>query len=289
MASYSNTTLSPLTIDKKWDMDLLEARYAASVMLAHVLNKSDKVSKSGEVVSIQIKPKYTTGTVAAGGGFTPLATAPTQANITVNTWAYVAVEIDKQAEAQSFWDPTNEFPTNAGKALSVDYDVALLALHSSVTGAQVGDPNTPAGFDDGSARTAILRLANANIITQDSVEDLSFVLTPGAWLTGWLSKLELTAAYATGLQKSLQISGSKTPIMGIPAFQSTCIATVSGVRKCLLLHKQAMGIAMQRDHEYKLVDRAAANVLGKVAVVDSLYGTAIVRADHAVVINVPDN
>lgn len=288
MSVYTNTTLTGLTIDRKWDMDLLEARYAASVVLPRVLNKSEKVSKSGEIISIQIKPKYTSQIVAAGGGFTPVNTPPTQANITVGTWRAVPVEIDKQAEAQSFWDPTTSFGTDAGKVLATDIDTDLLALHSGLDElTPVNEEGSPSGFDDQTARTALLRIVDANIANeQTGFEDLSFILAPVAWYQGWLSKTELTAAYATGLPKSLQTTGAKTPILGVPAFMSTVVATVGSARKCVLIHRQAWGCAMQRDHEFKVADRTAANVLGKVAVVDSLYGVATIRADHGVVINV---
>lgn len=283
MASYANTALANITIDLKWDQDLLMARYANSVIMPRVLNKSAKVKQSGQRVSIQIKAKLTTGTVATGGGFTPSAPAPTQANVDVNTWKYVAIEIDDQAKAQSFWDPNSDFPSDAGKALAVQYDIDLAALQSTLTGlAAVGDPATPEAFDDIAARTAMLRLANANI----PMDDLSFILPPIAWFQGWLAKTELTAAYATGLPKSLNNTAAKQPILGVPAFITTVLATSGTAIKGMLIHKEAFAIAFQMEHEYRLVDRTPAQVFSKMGCTESLYGVATIRSDHGVVINV---
>lgn len=283
MAAYSNTTLANITIDLKWDMDLLEARYANAVIMPQVLNKSDKVKTSGQRVSIQIKAKLSTGTVAAGGGFTTSAPAPTQANVDVNTWKYVAIEIDDQAKAQSFWDPNSDFPKDAGKVLAVQYDTDLAALHTFFTGlTAVGDPASPEAFDDVAARIALLRMANANV----PLDDLNFFLPPVAWYTGWLAKVELTAAYATGLSKSLQNTKEKPPILGVPAWITTVLATVGTSTKGLLLHQQAMAIAMQLEHEYRLVDRSPALVFSKVGCTESLYGVAGIRNDHGIVLNI---
>src|SRR3990167_4470300 len=103
MASYANTALSGITIDLLWDMKTLEARYANSVIMPHVLNKSTIVAKHGEQVGIPIKAALTVGSVGSGGSFTPAAPAPTVANVVLNTWVQVSIEIDDQAKAQSFW------------------------------------------------------------------------------------------------------------------------------------------------------------------------------------------
>lgn len=284
MAVYANTDLASITIPIEWDHEVLQARYATGVIWPKVLNRSEVVKGQGSQITIPIKGRLTAGTVTAGtGAFVPQAVAPTTANIVLNTWVQVAVEITDQAKAQSFWDPTSDFPKDAGAAMSVRYDQDLAALYSTLTGlTAVGNEATPEAFDDGAARAAILRLANANV----PKNNLSFFLPPVAWYAGWLAKVELTAAYATGESKSAMTTGLRTPILGVPGYESNLLTTVGTAIKGLLLHKEAFGVGMQLNNETKMADRTSALLLSKVAVMSSLYGVLTVRNDHGVVINV---
>lgn len=287
MTVLSNSELTGITIDRKWDTKLLAARYASSVIMPLVLNKSDMVKDSGEIISIEIEPSLSSGTVtAATGAFTPAAPTPSLVNITVNTWKYVAIEITRQAEVQSFWKTDSWFPGAAAKRLAVDYDTDLAALHGSVAAGNTIGATDPGIFDDTMARAGLLRLSDTNV-PKDS---LTYVLPPVALYSGWYSKEVLTAAHSTGFKKNINISGEMPSILGVPVRESTTIATdtISGisVRKALLLHKQALGIGMQLNHSYKLVDRESAGFLSKAGVTNSLYGVAVVRSDHFIVFNV---
>jgi len=284
MAVYTNGTLSN-SINREWDKNLLFARYATSTIMPRVLNKSSMLSRSGEIVSIDIEPAFTVGTVtAATGAFTPTNTAPTQINITVDQWKYASAEITRQAGKQSFYDPTKDFGTPAGKALAVQQDADLAALYSSVASANNVNPSDPQQFDDTLARISMLRLADANV----PLDGLSWILHPAAFYTGLLASVGFSAAYATGLDKSTLITGQKTDILGVPIFITTVVATttVGGttVRKGMLLHREALGIATQLNHEYELASRVGAGFLADVAVVSDLYGTKVVRDDHFCVV-----
>lgn len=281
MAAYDNAALNNITIDIKWDMDALEARYATGVIFQRVLNKSQNVKKSGLRVSIPIEPVYSSGTVTqATGAFTPAATAPTQANIDLNIWSYVATELTDQAQVQSFWDPTSKWGTIAGKVFATDYDGALAGLHTSLTSyVDVGGSTlAPNSFTEVEAGIAMLRLANAKI----PKSELSWILPAEAFYKGYGIKPELTTAYATGLPKSVLTTNFRLPIFGVPAYESVLLKTVDNAKIGLLLHKQCLGIAWQEDNEYKLADRTPALILSKVAVSQSLYGDAVIRADHGI-------
>ena len=285
MAVYANNTLTN-TINVAYDMALLKARYATAVIMPRVLNKSGLVSKSGETINIEIEPTFTTGAVtAATGAFTPTNVAPTQAIITVNQWRYASVEITEQAAQQSFYNPIDSFATPAGKALAIDEDSDLAALYSSVVAANDINGNAnPQSFDDTLAREAMLRLADSNV----PLEGLSWVLPPIAFWKGWLAQPNLTPAYASGLGKSMLITGQMSEILGVPAFQSTVISTVNvggvSLRKGMLLHKESLGIATQLNHSYKTASRVSNLFLSDVAVVAHLYGTQVIRDNHYAVV-----
>lgn len=271
-------------------MDLLQARYANAVIMPRILNKSEKVKTSGSQVSIQIRQKLTVGNVAAGGGYTPQAPAPTQANVVVNTWKHVSIEIDDMAKAQSFWDPNSDFPKDAGKALGVQEDTDIALQFPNLNGlGVVGDFNNPTAFDDVAARSSVLRLANANV----PIEDMSFILPPIAIYMGWMAKTELTAAYSTGLPKNLNTAGYKPtatiPLVGVPSYMTTVLPVSANALVGALLHREALAIAMQLEHDYALVDRKPALVLSHAGVTQDLYGIAVIRADHAVRIAIAQN
>lgn len=285
MAVAHNTTLTN-TIAQKWDMDVLKARYATAVIMQRVLNKSALIMKQYDTVEINIAPNLTTGTVGAtSGSFTASNNACSKVNIICNIWAYCAEQTTDQARIQSFWTAENEFPKQSGAAFSKDYDSNLAGLYSGLTGlTEVGSDSSPEDFSPEAAATAMLRLANANIPT----DNVSWILPPTAYYKGWLSNTQLTAANSMGVPKNVLTTGYKSNILGSPMYLSTVLSQAGSgnAYKGLLLHKEALGIAMQLNNSYKLVDNAAAGTLLHTAIAQSLFGVATIRSDHGVVINV---
>ncbi len=284
MAVYDNGALNNITIDVKWDKDVLEGRYAIGVIMQRILNKSQIVKESGYTVVIPIEPTYAAGVVtAATGAFTPVNTAPTNANVVLNVWQYHSVEITDQSQMQSFWDPTkSNFGKIAGKVLGVAVEDNLAALFASLTGlGTIGDPEAPDPFDQDVAAGALL-LAENNNIPKDS---MSFILPPSAYYSGLFTKPELTAAYATGLPKSVLTTGYRVPLFGTPSYSSNRLSLAgsgSQSRVAALIHKEALAVAFQADNKYEVASRVPANFLSTVAVAQSLYGSVVVRNNHGI-------
>ena len=285
MAVYDNAALQNITIDQKWDRDVLEGRYATGVIMQRVLNKSALVKDSGYNIVIPIEPVYAAGTVtSATGAFTPVNTAPTNANILINVWQYHSVEITDQAQLQSFWDPTKStFGKIAGKVMGVAVEDNLAALFNSLTGlGTVGtDPSAPDPFGQEQAAAALLLAENA-YIPRDS---MSFILSPSAFYAGMFQKPELTAAYATGLPKTVHTTGYRMPLFGVPTYSSARLANAGQANQSkvgALIHKEALAIAFQADNKYEVASRVPNLFLSTVAVAQSAYGSAVIRSDHGV-------
>lgn len=285
MASFSNTELNA-TVDEKWDQDIEDARYANGVFLNRIANKSARVVKSGDILHVTIKQRYTVGDVGANGAFTPQVWTSNSVPITVNQYKQVAVEVEDLSAAQSFWNPDSDFPTDAGKAYAEYYDTLIAGQYASFNAlAEVGNSASPTAFGKQHMTTAMLRLSDANI----PEENLSFFLPPIGWFSGLLNEVQFTAADQSGQSKNVLTSGYQFSLLGVPFYKSTTIATVVGaatVRKGLLLHKSAMGIAFQKNNEIKRAERTAALVASSVILVKSLLGIAVIRSDHGVVINI---
>ena len=74
-------TEADVLIPEIWDMEVLQARYAASVIMQRVLNKSALVKDKGDIIHIPIRPKLTAGTVSSVGAFTPVAATYTEIQV----------------------------------------------------------------------------------------------------------------------------------------------------------------------------------------------------------------
>ena len=280
MASYSNTELNA-TIPEIWDMELEDARYATAVIMPRISSKSDKVSKSGDIVHVTIDARLTAGNVGSNGAFTPQVTTPTSVAITVDQHKQVAIELEDKTDAQTFWDPFSRFPKSSGAALAEQYDTDIGALHGDITTNVIGS-SSPVTFDKTAFLGAMLKLANTNI----PKTSLSFILPPIAFYSGLLLDTQFTSASDSGQPKNVLTTGYQFNLLGVPFYLSTLLTTSGTSIKSFLLHKSALAIAMQINNKYKYADRTAALVLSKVGVVESLYGVKTIRESHAVLINV---
>ena len=279
--SYDNTALNS-TIDEKWDMDLEEARYANAVIMPRITNRSSIVKKSGDTINVTVKGKYAANDVGSGGSLTTQTISLTSVPILIDKHKEVTAETEDKAMAQSFWNPESDFPVDAGKAMAEQVDTDIANLYSDLTTNVIGSEASPVEFDDVPLRAAMLKLADLNI----PLTELSWLLPPVAFYKGLFTQDRFTDADRAGLPKNVLTTNFRFPLLGVPAFESTLLATVGESRKAMLLHKSAMAIAMQLNNTFKRADRTASLVLSSVVSVNSLYGVKTIREDHGVLVNV---
>lgn len=310
MASFADTNAAAVE-NQVWDTQVLQARFGKAVISKVILNKSELVSDSGQIIHIPIKPRFSGGDVTQStGAFTPEAPTLTDVQVNVNTWKYVSVEIVEKTSKQSIVTLETELPSQFGERLAEFYDIDLANLFGSFTGFDgvtgglgLGTPGTGIDFDDSTATAAVAFLRRRNI----PLDGLSWILPIEAWYYGWLLKERLTTAYATGLDKSVIITNSRQPIFGIPAMESNLLngttavddssvslnpasgPNVAGTTAAFLVHKEAMAIAMQINNKYRRYDAAPAGRLANGIVASELYGKQVVRANHALPIYVRNN
>ena len=207
MSVAYNTTLAN-TIVQKWDMDVLEYRYANSVLTNRVLNKSDLVVKIGDTITINIEPALAVGTVTpATGAFTPASSATTLVNVVVNVWEYVSDSFTDMARVQSFWTAENLYPKAAGKAWGKKFDEFLAGKHAGLTLDAVGSDTEVEAFGIDQATLAMLRMADGTVsgVATNPVplENLSWILPNIAYFKGWLKDPQLTKAADMGTPKNV--------------------------------------------------------------------------------------
>lgn len=286
MAVFDNTALDN-TINEVWDMEVDDARYANAVVMPRVLNKSSLVEKSGDIINLNYKQRYSSGDVtAATGAFTPSTITPQKVQVTVDQWKYVAVETVDKSEAQSFWDPKSDFPKDAGAVLAETYDNALLDLDTNLTTNVVNsDANSPTTFSETEMLAAMLKLADLNV-PKDS---LSWILPPVAFYKGIATKPDFVNANRTGLPKSILLTNYRFRLLDIPTYEST-LCNSAGVgnvsRTGLLIHKSVFAIAMQKNNEIKRAEATASGKLSSIVIVNSLFGVKTFREDHGVRVHI---
>lgn len=283
MAQTTNTT-NAAVIDEVWDLTVLQARYEGAVIMPRVLNKSDLVKRSGDIIHIPIKKRKVVGTVAADGGFTSDAQTLSQVDVVVNTWKYVSDETLDQTEAQSYWSPESDFPEDAGKALAEDYDTAIASLYADLTSNVVNTEADPKPVADDTILEAFLKLRKRQI----PLKGLSFILPPEGWYRGLFKLERFTDADKSGQGKNTLISGARFQLFGVPGYESTLLQTPTGTSaiKGFLLHKETFAIAMQMNNKFKRADATAAGRLSSIVVMESLYGVKTVREEHSCLINI---
>lgn len=280
---FDNTALNA-TVRELWDDKIEAARYAKGVIMNRVANKSGIAQKKGDIIHVTVDQKYSVGVVGSDGSFAPQNYIPSTSDITLNQWEQIAIRVLDRAQAQSFWTPDSQFPSQAGAAFAARYDAQIAALHPSVgAGNTVGNAASPAQFDKTLAQEAMLRLANQNI----PLEELSWVLHPVAYYNGLMNEAQLTQADQSGQNKNVLTTGYVFPLFGSPVYLSTNIVETGSpaVKKNLLLHKSSIAIAWQKNVDIEHVRTTANLVLADLFVAQSLYGQSVIRSDHFVVIN----
>lgn len=293
MSAFDNTAAN-VVIPEVWDTEVLQARYAKAAIMPRVLNKSQKVADYGDIVHIPIKPRFTGVTVGTDGSFTTEAPTLTEAQVAVDTWKAVAIEVPDKTSKQSIVTLETELPSQFGDRLAEFYDQALANLYGNLTGGTpVGTKAAPTAFIRDAALTSVLGLRANNI----PLEDLSWVLPPHAFYLGWLTQEITTAAYATGLPKSVLSTNARGPILNIPAFESNNLAgstlnpdaTITGGIAGMLIHKESFAIAMQINNKYERTRMTPNKFLSTLVVAHNLFGVITVRADHGSVLYIKNS
>lgn len=262
----------------------LQARFDSAVMVKNVMNVDADVQKAGDRVSLSIMPTLSVNSVGTGGSVTRQQVSLTAVEVVVDTWKECTVDITDQASAQSALNMVKEFSKEMGDALGEVQDTSLGALYATLTGlTAVGPTDTPVPFDDSAIRLARLRLDKAKVPKTDRM----WFICPDAE-QDLLAQARFTEAQNTGFARGLQVEkGRISSLYGDPVYVTNQIASVAGtvsgtVRKNMLVHKQALGIATQRN--FKIVPLAKVQ-LSQAITGHILYGVKVVRSNHGVVVN----
>ena len=261
---------------------VLKARYAASKVWKNALNGIEgddfikgQIKVQGDRVTFQIFPTLNVTDISTtDGSYTSQEITLTSATITINKWKSVAIDVVDIVDSQSVVSMDEQFADASGKALSQKQDDDVLALVASLTTNTTDDANP---FSDAKVLLAQRQLDDLEI----PKDDRHWVLSPIAHADLLLNP-RFTEAANTGFAKGVQVGdGRITGLYGTPVDVSTRVTTTSGKRDNVLFHREAFGIAMQREprmEKFQRVQFSTPYALG------ALYGVATLRDNHAAMV-----
>lgn len=272
-------TEAAVAIPEVWRADAFQAFYAKEKVVKRVLNVSADVSKKGDIVNLSFFPTPTRNAVGSGGSVTNQALTLTQIQVAVNVWNEITVDVEDKANVQSAVDLMAGFSKMIGLSYAEDVDEDLLALHGNSTLTQVGDTGSPTPLDDDMVLQAMVLSDDAKV----PEEDRTWIFAPVAKAN--LLKLDkFTTAEKTGLTKGVQINGLFGELYGSAVVTTPLVVSTGSpaVRKNMLIHKESLGCAIQRNLN---IEKLARTKKSTPLSGDWLFGVKTVRAGSYVVIN----
>lgn len=256
----------------------LKARYAAAKIMKKVLTVDADVAKKGDRVSLPLMPSLSVNNVGSGGSVTRQQLSITAPEVVVDKHKEATIDVEDIAVRQSAISILKEFSGAMGAALGAQQDSDLGALYATLTGqGAVGDATTPTPMDDD-----MIRLARQFMDDDDIPEsDRCWVLSPSAH-NDLLALARFTEAQNTGFSKGVQIEGGRvSKLYGDDVIVTTKVATTGSARANLYIHKEALGMATQKNFT---ITHLAKVQLSEAITGSVLYGVKVVRSDHGVVV-----
>lgn len=295
-AAYTASDLASM-IPEVWSDILQEPKFPPVTILNFVRDLSPYMTAGGDIVHVPdiFTNVFTVQTQSTqGNGIVDASPASVDVTLTVDLHKYVAWIIgDKDMKQLASKFPLNEAYVREAKRLLIKaIEASLFGLWSSVTTNTVGD--TASVLTDKEIRDAIEALDS----TDYELSDCAWFFHPTVF---WLQVAGIQKYYGADQrgEDSITVTGVLGPVSlkrgqefkgmlyDIPVFTSSNVVSGLQTFRNLLLHKEAFGVAIQTNGgaiaraqmEYKLEN------LGTLAVVDTIYGVAVLREPAAVLVN----
>jgi len=271
-----NTTTHAKFIPEVWSKKAQIQREARLVM-GNLVDRYDvDVAQSGNKIHIPKISDLAATTVAPDGSVADQANTEGEVTIDVDQWKAAAFNIPDMLMAQSAYDLMSLYSKKIGFALGASVEDDLLSLYNGLS-QFVGTAATD--LTDATLRAGIQLLDDANA----PFEDRHMIIKPSQKraLLGIDKFVRYDSVpYAKG--ESPILKGNIGELYGVKVHTSTRVPTVAGpggVTKNILWHRDAFGLAMQKDIKVEKMDRTqlSTRVIGS-----ELYGFAELRDDHAV-------
>lgn len=292
-APYTNANLVA-GIPQIWADIVNQANFPKAVLSNFVTDLSVYMEEGGAIVHV---PNIYTNVFTAstqgtqGAEINTQAAATVDVTLTVNTHIYVAWIIgDKDLyQLATKYQLNEKYATEAVNVLTQALEDALFALYTSLTTTGVG--SGVAVQADLDLRQAIRTIDAANF----DMSETAFFFHPLVYWDQLGGIVKYYSQYASDLNylKTGNFGpmdaarGFKGEIYGQPVYTSSRVPAASTVYKNLFLHRAAFGFAIQTagEDQVRIQMEYQLRNLGMLAVVDLVYGVAVLRSDAGVVLS----
>ena len=301
----NNTTVTTAAnyIPELWSDEVI-AGFAKNIVMANLVTKFEHTGKRGDTINV---PNFTRGSASAkaAGNNQVTLIGPTHGTtaISLNKHYEYSVLIEDIVAVQALDSLRQMHTADAGVALSTQIDTDLIQLGRGVQGGsgnnqynagEIGGDgtttyshsgNNESALTDAGLRTAIQVLDDADV--PDS--ERSFVVPPSTRNTMiGLSRFTEQAFTGDGAGSNTIRTGRIGNVYGVEVYVSSNADTTGGsasARVALLLHKSALGLAMQQN--VRTQTQYKQEYLSDLMTADVIYGVAELRNDAAIALIVP--
>lgn len=293
-------TSSDLTavISETWTTIVNEKTFNDTVLANFITDLSEFASEGSDI--FHVPNLYTNALTVStqstqGAEINTAGPAQVDTTLTVNTHKYVAFIIgDKDMQQVATKYNVNElYAREAVKLLTEALEQDIAALWSSITTNAIGDTATV--LSDAEIRAGIYALENLKY----RLDECAFFFHPYVYWNQLHAVVKYYQQYSYGpsnepgavrtgnFGKAGYALNFKGFLYGIPVYTTSNIVSGLQTYRNLLLHKRALGFAVQTKGGNKVrvqMENAIRN-LGTLTVVDIIYGVGVLREEAAVLLN----
>jgi len=294
---FTGTDLASV-ISETWTTIVNEKTFNDTV-LANFITDLSMFAKEGSDI-FHVPDFYTNALTVAtqstqGAEITTASPATVDTTLTIDTHNYVAWIIgDKDLQQIASIYSVNEiYAREAVKLLTEALEAAIAALWSSLSTNAIGDTATV--LSDAEIRSAL----NAMESGKYRLSECAFFFHPYVFwnqlhaVTKYYQQYSVGPANAAGpvntgnFQSEGYMLNFKGVLYGVPVFTTTNIVSGLQTYRNLLLHKSALGFAVQtrNGNPVRVQMENSIRNLGMLAVVDILFGVKVLREPAAVLLN----
>lgn len=260
-----------------WSKETLKARESNLVLVPRVKHYDRDIRSAGQTVEIPNLSNLSANLKVANTQVTLNGPTETKTTITINQHYESSFLLEDFAEVQSAYDAASEYTAKTGYALAEKMDSFVASGLKNGASKSVGTFGT--AINDTAILTANRYLDEAKAPTTERY----LVVTPkGKQELLAIDKFVRWDALGTG---DAIKTGRIGELYGVEVSMSQNLVVTAGTpdeHNNLLFHKEAYAVAVQKDISFE--SQRKAEYLGTLFVAQSLWGGAVLRADHAVVV-----
>lgn len=295
---FVGTTDLSAVISETWTPIVNEKTFNDTVLANFITDLSPYATEGSDI--FHVPDLYTNAlTVSSqstqGAEITTASPSQVDTTLNISTHKYVAFIIgDKDLKQVATKYAINEMYANEAKKLLTEaLEADIAALWSSLTTNAIGDTATV--LSDSEIRTGI----NALETLKYRLDECAFFFHPYVYWQQLHAVTKYYQQYSVGPSTSAgpvrtgnfgvggYAQNYKGVLYGIPVYTTTNIVSGLQTYRNMLLHKSCLGFAVQTKGGAKVrvqVENAIRN-LGMLAVIDIVYGVAVLRQEAGVLLN----